>query len=58
VNESENEKAVTLNSKSISPNKQLITYTTSATLSLEKNVVDIKQPFNSGKKYCNSLYEP
>ncbi len=40
VNEGGNEKPVALNGKSISSIKQIITYTTSATQSLEKNVVD------------------
>jgi len=57
VNEGENGKPVTLNSKSISSNKQVITYTTSATQSLEKNVVDINSLSIPAKSIVTVLYE-
>ena len=40
VNENEKEKPVAINHKAIASNKKIITYTTSATQSLEKNVID------------------
>ena len=40
VNAVANDKAVEFSSNSIKPNKKIITYTTSATQSLEKHVVD------------------
>lgn len=57
VNESKNEKPLALNGKSLSSNKKIITYTTSATQSLEKKVVDINNLSIPAKSIVTVLYE-
>ena len=57
VNESEKEKPIALNNKSISSNKKISTYTTSATQSLEKNVIDAGGLVIPAKSIVTVLYE-
>ena len=57
VNESEKEKPLALNSKPIASNKKIITYTTSATQSLKKNVVDANSLIIPAKSVVTVLYE-
>lgn len=57
VNESGKEKPVALNNASTILNKKLVTYTTSATQSLEKNVVDINNLSIPARSIVTVVYE-